>query len=237
MREVLVTGGAGFIGANFVHYLLGSDPTVRVVTLDKLTYAGSRASLAGLPDPHRHHFVHGDICDAELLRGLMQQHAIDTVVHFAAESHVDRSIAAPGTFVQTNVVGTYTLLQAAREAWANGRSARGEPVRFHHVSTDEVFGSLEPEAPAFTETTRYDPRSPYAASKAASDHLVQAYAHTYHLPISLTQLLEQLRALPVSREADPADDRQRPVRTPATHLRRRPQRARLALRGRSLPGH
>ncbi|MDE2150682.1 MAG: dTDP-glucose 4,6-dehydratase [Gammaproteobacteria bacterium] len=184
MRKLLVTGGAGFIGANFVRHLLHSDPQISVVTLDRLTYAGTQTSLHGLP-PQRHHFVHGDICDAELVSKLLHDHALDTIVHFAAESHVDRSIAAPGEFVRTNVVGTYTLLEAARTAWL-APARRGESARFHHVSTDEVYGSLAPDAPPFSEATAYDPRSPYSASKAASDHLASAYHHTYGLPLTIS---------------------------------------------------
>lgn len=182
----LVTGGAGFIGSNFVHHLLSERPEARVVTLDALTYAGHRANLAGLPDAERHTFVEGDIRDADLLARLFAEHQFDAVAHFAAESHVDRSIEGPGAFVDTNVVGTLRLLEAAREAWAQDGSFDADRVRFHHVSTDEVYGTLEPGDPAFAETTPYAPRSPYAASKASSDHLVRAYDHTYGLPVTLT---------------------------------------------------
>lgn len=185
MRKLLVTGGAGFIGANFVHHLLASDPQVEIVNLDKLTYAGCRHSLDGL-DPARHRLIEGDICDRALVDRLLREHSIHSVVHFAAESHVDRSITGPAAFVQTNVVGTFTLLEAARVYWLEERKLSPDAVRFHHVSTDEVFGSLGPQDPAFSETTRYDPRSPYSASKAGSDHLVQAYAHTYGLPITIS---------------------------------------------------
>ena len=182
MRNVLVTGGAGFIGANFVHYLLKTKPSVHIVNLDALTYAGSLENLKNLPDPSRHTFVHGDICDTAVVDSLMHEHEIDTIVHFAAESHVDRSILGPAPFIQTNIVGTFTLLEAARQAWDAERSGK----RFHHVSSDEVFGSLSPTDPAFREVTPYDPRSPYSASKASSDHLVRAYFHTYGLPVSVT---------------------------------------------------
>lgn len=182
MKNTLVTGGAGFIGANFVRYLLNAEPGAHLYNLDALTYAGSLENLKDLPDPSRHTFIEGDICDAELVNRIMAEHAIDTVIHFAAESHVDRSIHGPGAFVQTNVIGTFTLLEAARASWAGDFSGR----RFHHVSTDEVFGSLSPTDPAFSETTSYDPRSPYSASKAASDHLVRAYFHTYGLPVTIT---------------------------------------------------
>ncbi len=185
-RNVLVTGGAGFIGANFVRYLLAADPEVRVVNLDLLTYAGSLGNLEGLPDPTRHHFVHGDIGDRDLVDRLVRGHGIETVVHFAAESHVDRSISGPAAFIQTNVVGTFTLLEVARRYWLDDRGLGAEACRFHHISTDEVYGSLGREDPPFTETTPYAPNSPYSASKAASDHLVRAYHHTYGLPVTTT---------------------------------------------------
>jgi len=174
MQNVLVTGGAGFIGANFVRWLLRERPAVRIVTLDALTYAGRRENL---PEDERHRFVHGDIRDRALVEKLLREYAIDTLVHFAAESHVDRSILGPEAFVQTNIVGTFQLLEAARAVGLK---------RFHHVSTDEVFGSLGPHDPPFTETTPYDPRSPYSASKAASDHLVRAYVHTFGLPATIS---------------------------------------------------
>jgi dTDP-glucose 4,6-dehydratase len=181
MKNVLVTGGAGFIGSSFVRAALAAAPELRVVTLDALTYAGSRDNL---PADARHEFIHGDIRDAALLDRLMRDLAIDTIVHFAAESHVDRSIASPTVFIETNINGTFSLLEAARRAW----SGRDDGVRrlFHHVSTDEVFGALEPGAPAVDEAARYCPSSPYAASKAASDHLVRSHAHTYGLPVTLT---------------------------------------------------
>ncbi len=182
MKNILVTGGAGFIGANFVRYLLEAEPQIKIVNLDALTYAGSLENLRDLPDPSRHTFVRGDICDDGLVERLMREHAIDTVVHFAAESHVDRSILGPAPFIQTNLVGTFTLLETARQVWGPERSG----VRFHHVSTDEVFGSLAPTDPPFRESTPYDPRSPYSASKAGSDHLVRAYFHTYGLPVTIT---------------------------------------------------
>lgn len=185
-HSLLVTGGAGFIGSNFVRYLLAHNPDVRIVNLDLLTYAGSLENLKGLPDPARHTFVQGDICDRALVEDLFRRYQVDTVVHFAAESHVDRSILGPAQFIQTNIVGTFTLLEAARQAWLKEGIVPVEQARFHHVSTDEVFGSLEPHDPPFTETTPYNPRSPYSASKASSDHLVRAYHHTYGLPVSIT---------------------------------------------------
>ncbi|MEM1056863.1 MAG: dTDP-glucose 4,6-dehydratase [Bacteroidota bacterium] len=179
--SLLVTGGAGFIGANFVRYVLDADPRVRIVTLDALTYAGSRLNLAEVLDDPRHQFVEGSITDRALVDRLLREHEVDGVAHFAAESHVDRSILEPAAFVETNVVGTFTLLEAVREAWGRRRD-----VRFHHVSTDEVFGDLGPDDPAFSETTPYDPSSPYSASKAASDHFVRAYARTFGLPVTIT---------------------------------------------------
>jgi dTDP-glucose 4,6-dehydratase len=181
VHNVLVTGGAGFIGSNFVRHLLSARPSVRVVTYDLLTYAGSLENLRGLPDPQRHVFVKGDICDRSAVDRVLAEHAIDTVVHLAAESHVDRSIAAPAAFIHTNVIGTFTLLEAVRAAWA-GRT----DVRFHHVSTDEVYGALSPDQAAVDERAPYAPRSPYAASKAASDHLVRAYVTTYGVPATLS---------------------------------------------------
>ncbi len=185
-KRVLVTGGAGFIGANFVHHLLATDPQVHIINLDLLTYAGSLDNLHHLPDPHRHEFIAGDIADSPLVNQLMHEHQIDTVVHFAAESHVDRSITGPAAFVHTNVVGTFTLLDAAKRYWLDGKAWPLEAVRFHHISTDEVYGTLRPADPAFTETTPYAPNSPYSATKAGSDHLVRAYHHTYGLPVTTT---------------------------------------------------
>jgi dTDP-glucose 4,6-dehydratase len=186
MRHILVTGGAGFIGSNFVHYLLQSEPDVQIINLDALTYAGSLENLKDLPDPSRHVFIHGDITDQGMVDRIFAEYGIDTVVHFAAETHVDRSILDPGAFVQTNVVGTFTLLEAARKAWLVDKTVPRDAVRFHHVSTDEVFGTLSKADPPFREETAYQPRSPYAASKAASDHFVRAYYTTYGLPISIS---------------------------------------------------
>jgi dTDP-glucose 4,6-dehydratase len=186
MRHILVTGGAGFIGSNFVHYLLQSEPDVQIINLDALTYAGSLENLKDLPDPSRHVFIPGDITDRELVDRIFAEYEIDTVVHFAAETHVDRSILDPGAFVQTNVIGTFTLLEAARKAWLVDKTVPRDAVRFHHVSTDEVFGTLSKADPPFREETAYQPRSPYAASKAASDHFVRAYYTTYGLPISIS---------------------------------------------------
>jgi dTDP-glucose 4,6-dehydratase len=177
--SILVTGGAGFIGSNFVHYWLKKHPSDPLVVLDSLTYAGCRANL---PASHPSlNFVQGNICDAPLLETVFRDFRVSKVVHFAAESHVDRSIKDPEAFVQTNVIGTYRLLEAARQAWAKNPH---ESHRFHHVSTDEVYGSLSASDPAFSEKTPYAPNSPYSASKAASDHLVRSYYHTYHLPVT-----------------------------------------------------
>lgn len=181
-RRVLLTGGAGFIGSNLVRWLLDADPEVRVVNLDALTYAGHLASLEGVAGRHpdRYRFVHGDIRDAEAVRELMRSEAVDTVLHLAAESHVDRSIDGPIDFVTTNVDGTAVLLEAARAAWGDR-----DDVRFHHVSTDEVYGSLGDDG-LFREDTPYDPSSPYSASKAASDHLVRAWHRTFALPVTIS---------------------------------------------------
>ena len=186
MKNVLVTGGTGFIGSNFVRYLLRSDPQLNVTNLDILTYSGSLENLQELPIPDHYSFVKGDICDAELVRRLLREHAIDTIVHFAAETHVDRSILVPAQFVQANIVGTFTLLDAARQVWLKDASINKELIRFHHISTDEVFGSLAADEPPWDEAASYAPNSPYSASKAAADHLVRAYGHTYGLPYTLT---------------------------------------------------
>ncbi|BAI93683.1 MULTISPECIES: dTDP-glucose 4,6-dehydratase [Arthrospira] len=183
-RRVLVTGGAGFIGSNFVHHWCNAYPEDRIVVLDALTYAGNRQNLAPLEHQEQFKFVEGNICDRTLIDKLLEEEAIDTIAHFAAESHVDRSILGPDAFIQTNVVGTLTLLEAFRHYWNHHQQP--ENYRFLHVSTDEVYGSLGPDDPAFTETTPYAPNSPYSASKAGSDHLVRAYYHTYNLPTIIT---------------------------------------------------
>ncbi|MFQ5921385.1 MAG: dTDP-glucose 4,6-dehydratase [Anaerolineales bacterium] len=186
MNRVLVTGGAGFIGCNFVRYLLDKDPDMHIVTLDALTYAGNLGNLANLSDPSRHTFVQGDICDEALVIEILSEHRIDTIVNFAAETHVDRSILGPRQFMRTNVQGVLSLLEAARTLWMEDPDWAPEQCRFHHISTDEVYGSLGPDDPPFSENTPYAPRSPYAASKAAADHLVRAYVHTYNLPATLS---------------------------------------------------
>lgn len=187
MRRVLVTGGAGFIGSNFTRYILDEEQDVRIVVLDALTYAGNLQSLADVMDDERLRFVHGNICDESRVTEILVSEQINTIVHFAAESHVDRSIEGPDEFVTTNVVGTVTLLNAAREVWKEKSPKKDTvPFRFHHVSTDEVYGTLAQDDPAFTESTRYSPNSPYAASKAASDHFVRAFSKTYRIPITIS---------------------------------------------------
>ncbi|WP_372737907.1 dTDP-glucose 4,6-dehydratase [Neptunomonas sp.] len=184
---MLVTGGAGFIGANFIQYWLKNNLNDCIVVLDALTYAGNIENLA--PVKHNTHFtfVHGNICDTALVEKLLRSHNINTIVHFAAESHVDRSITGPDAFIETNIVGTHSLLKAAKTIWIDEPKSNGKSIldhRFHHVSTDEVYGTLLPQDPAFAETTAYAPNSPYAASKAAADHLVRAYHHTYGLEVT-----------------------------------------------------
>ena len=183
--SILVTGGAGFIGANLVTRWL-RDHSERIVNLDKLTYAGNLASLAEVADNPRHQFVKGDICDAELVQDLLRRHRIRGVVHLAAESHVDRSIHGPEDFIRTNVTGTFRLLEAARGYWETLGGSDRERFRFVNVSTDEVFGSLDANDPPFTESSLYQPNSPYSASKAAADHLARSYFHTYGLPVMTT---------------------------------------------------
>ncbi len=183
MARLLVTGGAGFIGANFVHYWTAQYPEDRVVVLDALTYAGNRASLEAVADCKQYRFVNESIVNEDVVCELLREERIDTLVHFAAESHVDRSISGPAAFINTNIVGTHNLLQAARSVWLDSDDAPASH-RFHHVSTDEVYGSLGPSDPGFSETTPYAPSSPYSASKAASDHLVRAYHHTYGLQVT-----------------------------------------------------
>jgi dTDP-glucose 4,6-dehydratase len=183
-RRLLVTGGAGFIGANFVHYWRDRYPQDAVIVLDALTYAGNRANLAALEGQDNFKFVEGNICDRTLIDNLLASENIDSVAHFAAESHVDRSILKPGAFIETNIVGTFTLLEAFRHHW--NQNKLGDKAVFLHVSTDEVYGSLSPEDPPFTETTAYSPNSPYSASKAGSDHLARAYYHTYGVPTIIT---------------------------------------------------
>lgn len=187
MRNVLVTGAAGFIGTNLVYKLLRSHAAEKVVAFDALTYAGNRANLVEAERWAPFHFFKGDVSKLSDVYAALEGHAIDTIIHLAAESHVDRSLHDPEAFVRTNVLGTFTLLEAARDLWLKRKPVGFErPFRFHHVSTDEVYGALSPDAPAFTEKTAYDPSSPYSASKASSDHLVRAYGRTYGLPFTIT---------------------------------------------------
>ncbi len=181
LKNILVTGGAGFIGSNFIRLLLTKkDFSGKIINLDKLTYAGNLENLKDLENDSRYSFIHGDICDTQMVNQVFSQYNIDTVVHFAAESHVDRSIHGPAPFIQTNILGTFTLLEAARQNWKDT-----EGKLFHHISTDEVYGSLGSTG-KFSERSPYDPRSPYSASKASSDHLVKSYFHTYQLPVTIS---------------------------------------------------
>ena len=185
-KRILVTGGAGFIASNFIQLLATQSNIQTIVNLDALTYAGNLENLVGVDDDPRYHFHHGDITDRDLVSTLLDKYNIDTIVHFAAESHVDRSITGPAAFITSNIVGTFTLLDCAKTKWLDQDKRESTQCRFHHISTDEVYGSLQASDPAFTETTAYAPNSPYSASKASSDHLVRAYFHTYGLPITLS---------------------------------------------------
>ena len=228
MDTWLVTGGAGFIGVNFVRAALAKT-SARIVVYDRLTYAGHRESLADLEGSPRFAFVHADVAEPVDVEAAYRAHAPIAVVHFAAESHVDRSIEGPREFVRTNVIGTQEMLEGARAHVTRLSEADRARFRFVQVSTDEVYGSLGATG-RFTEETPYAPNSPYAASKAAADHLARAWHETYGLADGRHELLEQLRPLPVPREADPADVPERARRPPAAGLRRRPAGARLALR-------
>lgn len=181
-QNLLVTGGAGFIGTNFVNYWIKQYPDTNIIVLDALTYAGNHTNLDSLSGKSGYRFIHGDILDQKLTEKILRENTIDTIVHFAAESHVDRSIHGPDAFLQTNIIGTHSLLKAAKSVWLDTDSPLKH--RFHHVSTDEVYGSLKPDDPAFSETTPYAPNSPYAASKASSDHIVRAYHETYGLNVT-----------------------------------------------------
>lgn len=182
-NNILLTGGAGFIGLNYIEHLLRQDNIPKIINLDALTYAGNQSLL---PKHNKHTFIHGDITNKSLVEKLLREYDIDTIIHFAAESHVDRSITGPAAFIQTNIVGTFTLLEAARDYWINEKQLAEDQCRFHHISTDEVYGTLDKNAHPFTETTAYEPNSPYSASKAGSDHLVRAFHHTYGLPTTLS---------------------------------------------------
>jgi dTDP-glucose 4,6-dehydratase len=183
-KHLLVTGGAGFIGSNFVNYWYENYPDDKIIVLDALTYAGNRQNLVNLENSPNFLFIHGDICDRQLVNNLLEEEKITIIAHFAAESHVDRSILNPSAFIETNIIGTFTLLESFRHHWE--KQNKPSEYRFLHVSTDEVYGSLEADDPAFTETTAYAPNSPYSASKAGSDHLARAYYHTYNLPTIIT---------------------------------------------------
>ncbi len=185
-KNILVTGAAGFIGCNFVRYMLESQHNIHIYSLDKLTYAGNINNLSSLPHERNHTFIKGDICDKLLVAETLKKYEIETIVHFAAESHVDRSITNPSEFIETNVMGTFVLLEAAKKYWLEEKKLNEESCRFHHISTDEVYGTLSLTDPAFTEKTPYAPNSPYSASKAGSDHLVRAFLHTYGLPSTIS---------------------------------------------------
>ena len=207
MSRVLVTGGAGFIGANFI-LTARNRQWFNVINLDKLTYASNLQNLAELQDDEGYYFIQGNIGNAELVGDLLEQYQPDAIVNFAAESHVDRSILNPQEFIQTNVVGTCQLLEAARFYWQKLSAQRQEKFRFLHISTDEVYGSLALEDPAFTEDTPYSPNSPYAASKAASDHFARAYYHTYGLPTLTTNCSNNYGSAPISRKTNSFDHSQ-----------------------------
>ncbi len=188
-KSVLVTGAAGFIGCNFVRKILKKNPEIKVISFDLLTYAGSRKNLEDILNSSNypnHIFIQGDICDGDKIKEILEQFEIDLIVHFAAESHVDNSISGPEIFIKTNVLGTFNLLECARQYWLEKKHWNQDQCRFHHVSTDEVFGSLNKTDPGFNERTPYAPNSPYSASKASSDHLVRAYSHTYGLPVTIS---------------------------------------------------
>ncbi len=185
-KNILVTGAAGFIGCNFVRMMLNTCSDINIISFDKLTYAGSLENLHDVMDNSRHVFVKGDICDRQLVAKVLREHAIDTMVHFAAESHVDNSIEGPEVFFQTNVMGTLSLIDEARKFWQDEMGWGESQCRFHHISTDEVYGTLGKDDPAFTEETPYAPNSPYSASKASSNHIVRSYFHTYKLPVTIS---------------------------------------------------
>ena len=262
-RNIIITGGAGFIGSHVVRLFVNQYPDYHIINLDKLTYAGNLANLKDIEDRPNYTFVKADICDFDKMSELIRQYHVDGIIHLAAESHVDRSIKDPFTFARTNVMGTLSLLQAAKEYWESLPEGY-EGKRFYHISTDEVYGALElthPEGiePPFTttasssehhlaygeafflETTKYNPHSPYSASKASSDHFVRAFHDTYGMPVNIAdhrnQLFQQLRSLPIPGKADSAVHQQYPPPQAPPGLRQRGKRARLALRHRPRPCH
>jgi len=185
MRTYLVTGGAGFIGSNFIRYILSNEPEIQIINLDALTYSGNIDNLKDLSKKSQYIFIQGNICDRDLLTNIFSKYGINKIIHFAAESHVDRSITNPSEFIQSNILGTFNLIEISKNYWID-KLNKSNTFRFHHISTDEVYGSLNPDFPAWTEDTPYDPKSPYSASKAASDHLVRSFGHTYGFPFSIT---------------------------------------------------
>ena len=228
--NLLVTGGCGFIGSNFIRHVLAKEQSrdLRLINLDKLTYAGNPANLADLAGDARYVFAQGDIGDEGLVADLLSRHQIAAIVNFAAESHVDRSIDSPEPFIQTNVLGTLRLLNATRRHWARLAGDAKDSFRFLHVSTDEVYGTLELKDPPFTEETPFAPNSPYAASKASSDHLVRAYHHTYGLPVLTTNCSNNYGPYQFPEKLLPLGDPQRPRFKAVARVRRRATGSRLA---------